>query len=70
MENIKKSQKNNKIKISALTRNEEFQLHDGSYSVSDIQDYIEQILKKHGEKTDNTSIKIYINKIENIINFK
>ena len=32
--NIKKSQKNNEIKISALTRNEEFQLPDGSYSVS------------------------------------
>ena len=27
-------------------------------------------LKKHGEKTDNPSIRIYINKIENRITFK
>ena len=32
------SYKNNKFKISAPTRNEEFELTDGSYSVSDIQD--------------------------------
>ena len=43
--NIKKSYKNNKSKISALTWNEEFELSDGSYSVSDIQDYFECILK-------------------------
>ena len=45
MENIKKSYKNNKLKISALTSNEEFELPDGSYFVSDIQDYFEYILK-------------------------
>ena len=38
MENIKKSYKNNKFKISILTGNEEF---NESYSVSDIQDYLE-----------------------------
>ena len=37
--NIKKSYKNNKFKISAPTWNEEFELSDESYSVSDIQDY-------------------------------
>ena len=42
---IKKSYKNNKFKISALTWNEEFELSDGSYSVSDIQDYFKYILK-------------------------
>ena len=36
LENIKKSYKNNKLKISAPTWNEEFELPDGSYSVSDI----------------------------------
>ena len=36
--NTKKSYKINKFKISALTWNEEFELPDGSYSVSDIQD--------------------------------
>ena len=37
--NIKKSYKNSEFKISTSTRNEEFELPDGSYSVSDIQDY-------------------------------
>ena len=45
--NIKKSYKNNKLKISAPTWNEEFELPDGSYSVSDIPDYFEYILKKN-----------------------
>ena len=38
--NIKKSCKNNKSKMSGPTWNEEFDLPDGSYSVSDIQDSI------------------------------
>ena len=42
----KKSYKNNKFKISAPTWNGEFELPDGSYSISDIQDYFEYILKK------------------------
>ena len=67
---IKKSYKNNKFKISAPTWNEDFELTDGSYSTSDIQDYFECILKKHGEKTVNPSKKIYVNKIENRITFK
>ena len=46
--NIKKSYKNNKFKISAPTWNEEFELSDGSYSISDIQDYFEYILKNMG----------------------
>ena len=29
---------------------EEFELPHGSYSIPDIQDYFEYILKKHGEK--------------------
>ena len=69
--NIKKSYESNKFKISAPTWNEEFELPDGSYSISDIQDYFEYILKKDGEKTVNLSIKIYVNKIENrIFTFK
>ena len=48
--NIKKSFKNNKFKMSALTWNEEFELPDGSYSISGIQDCFEHILKNHGEK--------------------
>ena len=43
---------------------------DGSYSVSDIQDYSEYILKKHGENTDKPSVKMYVNKTENRVTFK
>ena len=39
--NIKSSYNNNKFKISAPTWDDKFELLDGSYSVSDIQDYFE-----------------------------
>ena len=68
--NIKSSCNNNKFKISAPTWNDKFELPDGSYSISDIQDYFEYILKKHGENIDNPSVKIYVNKIENRITFR
>ena len=45
--NIRKQYKNNKLKIIAPTSNDEFELPDGSYYVSDIQDYIKYIMKKH-----------------------
>ena len=38
---IRKQYKNNKLKITAPTWNDKFELADGSYSLSDIQDYIE-----------------------------
>ena len=68
--NIKSSYNNNKFKISASTWNDEFELPDGSYSVSNIQDYFEYILKKHEEDIDKPSIQIYVNKIENRFTFK
>ena len=68
--NIKSSCRNNKFKISASTWSDEFQLPDGSYSILDIQDYFEYILKKHSESVDNPSIKIYVNKIKNRVTFK
>ena len=43
--NIKSSFNNNKFKMSPPTRNDKFELLDGSYSISDIQDYLEYILK-------------------------
>ena len=49
---MKKLYKSSKFKISASTRNETFKLSDGFYSVSDIQDYFEYILKEYGETTD------------------
>ena len=65
--NIKRSNSNNKFKISAPTWNE---LRDGSYSVSNIQDYFEYIFKKHGENIDKPLVKVYVNKIENRFTFK
>ena len=65
--NIKKSYKN-KIKILAPTWNEEFELPNGSYSASDIQDCFEYINKSQ-TVTDNPSIVIYLNKIKNRITF-
>ena len=41
-ENIKKSNKNNNFKVSSPSWNEK--LPDGSYSVSDIQDYFQYII--------------------------
>ena len=43
---------------------------DASYSVSNIQDYFEYILKKHGENIDKPSVKIYVSKLENRIIFE
>ena len=68
--NIKMSYKNNRLKISAPTLNKIFELPDGSYSVFDVQGYFENILKKHGEKAYNPSIRRYVNKIENRIILK
>ena len=68
--NVKSSYNNNKFKISDTTWSEEFELSDRSYSVSDIQDYFEYILKKHRESVDNPSIRMYINRIENRITLK
>ena len=68
--NKKSSYKNNKFKLSAPTWSDEFELPDGSYSISDIQDYFEYILKKHSDNVDNPSVRTYVNKIENRITFK
>ena len=68
--NIKSEYNNNKFKISALTWNDEFNLSDVLYSVSDIQDYFKYIIKKHETIADNPPVQIYMNKIKNRIVFK
>ena len=45
MKKYKKQYKNNKLKKIAPIWNDDFELPDGSYSVSDIQDYMEYIIK-------------------------
>ena len=67
--NIKSSNKNNKFKISAPTWSDEFELPDVSYSISDIQDYFEYILKKHSESVDDPPLEIFVSKNENRITF-
>ena len=61
---------NNKFKVSAPTRNDTFHLPDGSYTICDIQDYFEFIIKKHETLTENPPVQIYPNKIKNRIVFK
>ena len=69
-ENIKSEYNNNKFKIYAPTWNDTFDLPDGFYSVYDIQDYFEYIIKKHETIVDNSPVQIYVNKIKNRIIFK
>ena len=54
----------------APTWNDEFELPDGSYSVSDIQDYIKYIIKNHETLTIIPPIHVYINRINNRLAFK
>ena len=65
--NFKSAYNNNKFKLSAPTWNAAFDLCDGSYSIEDIQDYFEFIIKKHETLTENPPIEIYPNKIKNRI---
>ena len=67
---IKSESNNNRFKISAPTWNDTFDLPDGSYSISDIQDYFQFIIKKQETLTENTPIQIYPNEIKNGILFK
>ena len=53
-----------------LMMNDEVELPDGSHSVSDIQDYIKYIIKKHETLTKIPRIDNYINRINNRLLFK
>ena len=68
--NVKSFYNNNKFKILAPTWNETFDLPDGSYNISEIQDYIEYIIKRHEALGENAPILIYANTINNRIVFK
>ena len=45
-----------------------YQINHALYQIFKI--IFEYILKNHGENIDNSSVKIYVNEIENIITFK
>ena len=68
--NIRQQYKNNKLKIIGPTQNDEFELPDSFYSVSDIQDNIEYIIKRPKTLPTNPPIHIYINRINNRLVFK
>ena len=68
--NIKSEYNNNKFKISVPTGNDTIDLPDGSYSISDIQDNFEFVIKKHEILTENPPTQIYPNKTKNRIVFK
>ena len=57
--NIKSKYNDNKLKILSPTWNDTFYLPDGSYPISDIQDYFEFIIKKHETLTENSPVQIY-----------
>ena len=66
---IKSEYNSNTFKISAPTWNDTFYLPDGSYSISDIKDYFEFVIKKI-RNFENPLIQVYPNKIKNRIIFK
>ena len=68
--NVKSTYNNNKFIISAPIWNETFDLPDGSYNISEIQDYIEYIIKKHETINETAPMLIYANTINNRIVFK
>ena len=68
--NIKSIYINNEFKISAPTWNDKFDFLDGSYSIDDIQDCFEFIIKKYETLAQNSAVQICSNKIKNRIVFK
>ena len=68
--NIKSSYNNNRFKISAPTWNDEFELPDESYSVSDIQDYFKHILKNMGKILINHQYKYMWTKFKIVLHLK
>ena len=69
--NIKTSYRNsNNCKMSRTTWKEEFELPNGSYSTSDIQDYFEHIIKRHETITEKPPAKIYVKWTQNRVTFK
>ena len=69
----KSTYNNNKVKLSGPTWSETFDLPDGSYEISDIQDYFFKIIQKHESTIKNNKespVFIYPNEVKNRIVFK
>ena len=69
LRNVTKKLNNGKFKITTPSWSEEFELPEGSYTVKDIDNYFQFIVKKH-TKDHKDDIKIYVNKIANRVTFK
>ena len=65
--NKKSEYNNNRFEISAPTWNDSFDLLDNFYSIANIQDFFERIIKKQETLTENPPVQIYINRIKNRI---
>ena len=68
--NVKSDCNNNKFKISAPTWNDTFDVPDGSYSITALQNYFEYIIEKHETINDVSPVLIYVNEINKRIVFK
>ena len=68
--NIRKHQKNNTLKIIAPAWKDELEFPNGFYSASDIQDYIEHIIKKHETLTTVPPIHVYTNRLKKLEKIK
>ena len=51
-------------------KSDEEYLPDGSYSISDIQNYFRYVIKKHETLADKPPVQIYVNRIQKRITFK
>ena len=51
-------------------KSDEEYLPDGSYSISDIQNYFGYVIKKHETLADKPPVQIYVNRIQKRITFK
>ena len=56
--NVRQQYKNGKLKNISLMWDDELELHDCYYSVSDIQNYVEYIIKKHETLLSKAPINI------------
>ena len=70
MGKTKKNLCEKKFKLSGTTWDENLELPDGSYSVLDIQDFFEYIIKKRKTFTDESQIQICMNEIQNRMTLK
>ena len=61
------NKKSNAKTISAPSWNGKFELRDGSYSVSDIQNYFQYFINKHEKVSYNPPLRINVNEKENRI---